>query len=703
MRAVVRGLFGVDWGVGGDPAGWPQQQSWLRGSDQLRGSDSVDKPYSQVGPFQRVVSVISRDAASVPWEFFAFDADGEPGDEPVPNHPVSQLWSKPNGHMTGNQLLIGSYISKMVFGEYFWHYPKLAMGRRGSMRALERSSGELLLLYPPKVKRELQADGTIAYALRDESGIDQPIDSRRLTHSRRYNPYSQVQGLSLAASIMADLIGYYAAAQWNARFFNEQNGVPTILLMPGEKSALGQSEDDRHKFMRRFTQRTANKRTVAALPSGWTAQDFGLSQRDMDFAELRQFGRDEVLANAGVPPLIAGYLTRPITYNASEQKQSYWQSTINNFLTEEQSVINEDFLPKVGVSERVFPKWEVVKALLENLVEKTEVAGKLFSMGFTKRQINDRLELGFDVDELEDPDTGYLPFNLMPVSLVLNPPPLPQLPTPNDGNEETDGGTNGEAKGFNGGFNEVVRTMLWRRLVNQTRDLEARFNSTVRGHMHSIEQEVLENVNGTKGWLATQKQDETTPIQLLLFDIDKAKRSLQSATVPIHREALKRGGESVLLDIGAGIDFELADPIARAKIAELTGKITRIDDTIEHALRVSLQEGIVAGESPQQLAARVRSVMDASQSRSMTIARTETGFAYSTGRNVGMQQAGVEKHEWLSARDARVRDDHAKSDGDVVPIGQPFPDTGLQYPNDPNGPPGQIINCRCVAVPVLEE
>ena len=72
----------------------------------------------------------------------------------------------------------------------------------------------------------------------------------------------------------------------------------------------------------------------------------GARPRGRDFAALRQFGRDEVLPNAGVPPLIAGYLPRPITYNASEQKQLYWESTISNFITEEQAVkvlrANED-------------------------------------------------------------------------------------------------------------------------------------------------------------------------------------------------------------------------------------------------------------------------------------------------------------------------------------------------------------------------
>ena len=59
-------------------------------------------------------------------------------------------------------------------------------------------------------------------------------------------------------------------------------------------------------------------------------------------ASRREFSRDEILGHEGVPPLIAGYLTRPITYNASEQKEMYWESTIWNFLTEEIATLESD-------------------------------------------------------------------------------------------------------------------------------------------------------------------------------------------------------------------------------------------------------------------------------------------------------------------------------------------------------------------------
>jgi uncharacterized protein with gpF-like domain len=67
-----------------------------------------------------------------------------------------------------------------------------------------------------------------------------------------------------------------------------------------------------------------------------------------------------------------------------------------------------------------------------------------------------------------------------------------------------------------------------------------------------------------------------------------------------------------------------------------------------------------------------------------------------------MRQVGVPKHEWLSSRDTAVRESHASEDGTVVRIGEKFPHTGLEFPQSPDGPPEEVINCRCIATPVMK-
>lgn len=55
--------------------------------------------------------------------------------------------------------------------------------------------------------------------------------------------------------------------------------------------------------------------------------------------------------------------------------------------------------------------------------------------------------------------------------------------------------------------------------------------------------------------------------------------------------------------------------------------------------------------------------------------------------------AGVEKYKWRTARDNRVRDKHKKREGETFSWNSP--------PN--GGHPGEEINCRCFAEPILDD
>jgi len=130
-------------------------------------------------------------------------------------------------------------------------------------------------------------------------------------------------------------------------------------------------------------------------------------------------------------------------------------------------------------------------------------------------------------------------------------------------------------------------------------------------------------------------------------------------------------------------------------------KVTGITETVRDQLRVTLQEAIDHGESAVDMANRVQDVMDIARGRAMTIARTEMGTAYSNGRMIGMKQAGINEHEWLSAKDDAVRPTH-QIDGEKVQVGEPF-SNDLLYPLDPAGPAEEVINCRCTTLPVVSE
>ena len=131
--------------------------------------------------------------------------------------------------------------------------------------------------------------------------------------------------------------------------------------------------------------------------------------------------------------------------------------------------------------------------------------------------------------------------------------------------------------------------------------------------------------------------------------------------------------------------------------------IVSISDEVIEAVRDTLIEGYVEGENLADMMDRVRVAFDgrASVSRARTIARTETLIAQSAARNDTYRNLGVERHEWLSQGDSVVRPTH-RIDGEVRKIGEAFSNGTTAPGEDPSDRAGEIINCRCDTLPVLE-
>ena len=121
-----------------------------------------------------------------------------------------------------------------------------------------------------------------------------------------------------------------------------------------------------------------------------------------------------------------------------------------------------------------------------------------------------------------------------------------------------------------------------------------------------------------------------------------------------------------------------------------------------------LKKGIKRGESISRLAKRIDGMTRKYKNSALTTARTETTRIESRARMDAFDRArelGIETDaQWVATSGSRTRDSHAAMGGQIAKADEPFISGHgheLYYPGDPNAPPEETVNCRCVLVPVI--
>ena len=116
-------------------------------------------------------------------------------------------------------------------------------------------------------------------------------------------------------------------------------------------------------------------------------------------------------------------------------------------------------------------------------------------------------------------------------------------------------------------------------------------------------------------------------------------------------------------------------------------------------LSSAIAQGILQGETTDEIAQRLAAVTDMDRNSAVRNAATMTTSAQNAGRVDGMKRAermGVNLLQmWIATLDGHTRYSHRQVDGELRAIGKKFTN-GLLYPGDPNGPPEEVYNCRCV-------
>jgi len=159
------------------------------------------------------------------------------------------------------------------------------------------------------------------------------------------------------------------------------------------------------------------------------------------------------------------------------------------------------------------------------------------------------------------------------------------------------------------------------------------------------------------------------------------------------------GAERVRQDLGLGDKaFLLNEDFVETHLQLAANRFQDLSQDVWDAIHTQLIKGYALDEDVKQIAARIKHVGNVSDSKALTIARTEIHAALEAGSYA--QAAMVDpdgKKSWLATNDSHTRPTHDEADGQTQKISEPFTvgRSQMQYPGDPRGPLDETINCRC--------
>ena len=304
------------------------------------GMEQQMRAMGSVGTLFSIVNRTSNATAQVEWKLWRKAKSGLKEDRvEVTSHAALDLWNKPNPFMPRQEFVETFQQHVDLVGEGWWviaYHP-------GSTIPLE--------LWPVRPDRMTPVPSQKAflagYIYTSPDGEQDPLGRNEVVFLRMPNPLDPYRGMGPVQSVLADLDATRYSAEWNRNFFlnsAEPGGiieVPTPLSDP-DFDQLRDRWNEQHRGV-------ANAHRVAILEHGkWI--DRKLSQRDMQFVELRSVSRAVLREAYGISAFALGEVTDINRATAEASKAWFADQLTVPRLERIKAALNFDLLPLFGAT-----------------------------------------------------------------------------------------------------------------------------------------------------------------------------------------------------------------------------------------------------------------------------------------------------------------------------------------------------------------
>lgn len=356
MRSPLRALGDlvartpVPWvGVSGG-GGWLSSLFGAVGGDYERQMAAMESS----GTLFTIVNGIAADVAAVEWHMHR-TRGVRPGSvcercaergvvvrgvEQVEDHQALRVWDNPNDFTTGQEYREALQQHVDLTGEGWMVAEMSAVGDFPT--ALWSPRPDRMRPVPDK---ETFLSG---YIYRGPGGEDIPLDVGEVVQVRMPNPLDPYRGLGPVQAALVDLDATRYTAEWNRQFFVNSAEPGGVLEVPEELSdtafnRLRSQWSGNHRGIR-------NAHRVAILENGTKWVDRSFSQKDMQFVELYQMGKQSIREAFRYPEWMLGSMENANKASATVVDAYYARRLLVPRLMRLKTSANADFLPMFGAT-----------------------------------------------------------------------------------------------------------------------------------------------------------------------------------------------------------------------------------------------------------------------------------------------------------------------------------------------------------------
>lgn len=377
----------------------PRWSLFAKHQDDWNARTAIVEGYQASSVVYACVEKRAKLLASAPWKAERWSGDGW---QHVPNSPLQKLIDAPNPDLSWYEIVYELSQSLDLAGNAFM--TEVKGGRLGQ-------PFQLHVLPPEFVKIKPGSQRLVDYYEYAEGGQTFRVPEQDMVHLKMPNPRSRWFGMPvLMAAGRATDVDRESGAWQKASLQNR--GVVDLHVEVPDTLTAEQRAEIRDKLMERQTG-PANAR--APIVSSGKVTNLGMSAVEMDFVESRKVVWTEICSAFGVPMAALGFTENVNLANAETMEKMIWQDTIIPQFSLIKRQLTQQLAREFGSEWRLEPDLDAIPALQEDFGEKVQQAERLMRMGFTRNEVNAKLELGFDATP--DGDVRYEPTGMIPAGL----------------------------------------------------------------------------------------------------------------------------------------------------------------------------------------------------------------------------------------------------------------------------------------------